>query len=315
MLSLLIIFLFHHVAITWSADTVVRPQISLNWTSQTFIIPPGAFPNDTGAFCGTYSKYYCMHAYETRLPRDAAVQGQYGYGHVQVFPVNQIAQPEDHENREEDGEDDLALEYDYNDLMYDSSLAQSIDTLKAAAIDQCFEIIRPIHREHNNYIGHNGCCQYQCDNYLVHGYERMFLTPQEYVDKLTDYSEENKILNLIEAYYNVRCNRNMITKLGFGKGALVRTNHPFGHMPQRYGFPYVLGTSDDLWVHSFAYHSPQEYLTFWWFKHNIICKDQPWVCNETNAEASTSGASRRDGNAMDEIEEDELAEQLRNELR
>ena len=33
------------------------------------------------------------------------------------------------------------------------------------------------------------------------------------------------------------------------------------------------------------------------------------------AEASTSGASRRDGNAMDEIEEDELAEQLRNELR
>ena len=52
------------------------------------------------------------------------------------------AQPEDHENREEDGEDDLALEYDYNDLMYDSSLAQSIDTLKAAAIDQCFEIIR-----------------------------------------------------------------------------------------------------------------------------------------------------------------------------
>ena len=39
------------------------------------------------------------------------------------------------------------------------------------------------------------------------------------------YSEENKTLNLIEAYFSTRCNRNVITKVGFGKGRLIRTDY------------------------------------------------------------------------------------------
>ena len=43
MLCPLLIILFDRVAITLSADTVVSPQVSLDWASQTFVIPPGAF--------------------------------------------------------------------------------------------------------------------------------------------------------------------------------------------------------------------------------------------------------------------------------
>ena len=48
MISLLLIILSDHAAMALTADTVVNPRVNLNWTSQTFIIPPGVFPNDTG---------------------------------------------------------------------------------------------------------------------------------------------------------------------------------------------------------------------------------------------------------------------------
>ena len=48
MLSLLFIFLFHKVPLTSAVDTIVSPQKDINWTSQTFIIPPGALPKDPG---------------------------------------------------------------------------------------------------------------------------------------------------------------------------------------------------------------------------------------------------------------------------
>ena len=48
MLLLLILFLSNHLVITLSADTVVSPEVNLDWTSQTFVIPPGPLPNDTG---------------------------------------------------------------------------------------------------------------------------------------------------------------------------------------------------------------------------------------------------------------------------
>ena len=35
---------------TLQTDTVVTPQVQLNWTSQTFIIPRGSFPKDTSSF-------------------------------------------------------------------------------------------------------------------------------------------------------------------------------------------------------------------------------------------------------------------------
>ena len=50
----LLIILFDHLAITLSADTVVSPQVSLDWASQTFVIPPGAFHKDIGQFVAGY---------------------------------------------------------------------------------------------------------------------------------------------------------------------------------------------------------------------------------------------------------------------
>ncbi|XP_075263554.1 uncharacterized protein LOC142355206, partial [Convolutriloba macropyga] len=108
----------------------------------------------------------------------------------------------------------------------------------------------------------------------------MFLSPQEYIDKLTDYSEENKTLNLIEAYFSTKCQRNVITRVGFGKGELVRSNHPYGHMPQRRDVPYILDLLGSSVAFLFPYNETEIYLTYWWFKHNIICRDQPWICVE-----------------------------------
>ncbi|XP_075247735.1 uncharacterized protein LOC142340869 isoform X2 [Convolutriloba macropyga] len=88
MLSILLLLLFRHVAITLSADTVVSPKVSLNWTSQTFVFPPGALHTDAGAYCGMYSKYYCLHAYETRLTRFAAIAAHIGASLTQIQQAN-----------------------------------------------------------------------------------------------------------------------------------------------------------------------------------------------------------------------------------
>ncbi|XP_075247717.1 uncharacterized protein LOC142340858 [Convolutriloba macropyga] len=240
------------------------------------------------------------------MKRDAIATHYFGHGYT-YQPIMPTHEPEEGEER-----DDLAIEYDQRDLLRDRNLTESINNVKSVAYKQCFKAIRPIYHLHNSFVGPDECCQNQCDNYLIHGYGRMFLTPQEYIAKLTNYSEENKTLNLIEAYFSFNCNqrRNIITKLGFGKGELVRTNYPFRHMPQRYGYPYLLSSSNDS-AYWFPYSNPGKRLTYWWFKNNFICKDQPWICNV--GEASTGGLPKRDANKG--IDEAQLAEELLNKYK
>ncbi|XP_075247714.1 uncharacterized protein LOC142340857 isoform X2 [Convolutriloba macropyga] len=304
MFCLLLLSLFH---VSSADDTVVIPQVDLNWTSQTFIIPPGVFPKDVGDYCAIYSKYYCLNAYETKTVRDPLETHYFGRG----YTYQPIMPPD---GQDEDGMSDLALEYDQSELVNDGdgTLIQRISTLKSFIYSQCYDATWPMHREHNNFVGLGGCCQYQCDNYLVHGYERLFLTPQEYIDKLTDYSEENKTLNLIEAYFSVNCNhrRNIITKIGFGKGELVRTNYPFGHKPQRFGYPYLLSSSDDSVAYWFPYRNPGSQLTYWFFKNNVLCTDQPWICGISGGDTSRNDTPKRDLKPKREEEEQLLPDDL-----
>ncbi|XP_075247708.1 uncharacterized protein LOC142340854 isoform X1 [Convolutriloba macropyga] len=226
MLSLLFIFLFHKVWLTSAVDTIVSPQKDINWTSQTFIIPPGALPKDPGSHCAAHSRFYCLNAYETTISLEEQQFG-YGYGYQHV----QGDVPE-----EEEEVDDIALEYNKMDVIEDPNLSEYLAAIKSSIFSQCVATIRPIHRFHNIYRGVPGCCVQQCDIYFIHGYQKMFLTIQEYMAKFIDYNEENKTLNLIEAYFSAKCERNVITKLGFGEGVLVRANHPSDHMPQKLSF-------------------------------------------------------------------------------
>ena len=77
-------------------------------------------------------------------------------------------------------------------------------------------------------------------NYFTLGLKNALLTPKEYFDKLTDYSEENKKLNYLMAYYSASCEVNVIIKLGFGIGELQRDTDRFGLSAQRTGIPYQL---------------------------------------------------------------------------
>ncbi|XP_063718739.1 uncharacterized protein LOC134845652 [Symsagittifera roscoffensis] len=98
------------------------------------------------------------------------------------------------------------------------------------------------------------------------------LSPQQYLERLTDYSE-NKRLNYLSAYPNPDLCLNIITEVGFGTGPMKPfLGHPNPHYPLV--FPDMPGVNRVR----FPFHRPENLLTFQWFKHNIMCRGQPWIC-------------------------------------
>ena len=90
---------------------------------------------------------------------------------------------------------------------------------------------------------------------------------------------------------------NMILDVGFGPGNLRRTHH----RSVVEGQPYVIAGRDlgDMGVPGivsqvFEYHRIKEELTFHWFKHNIMCKDHPRIC-----ERGDSSTEKEKGNATE----------------
>ena len=67
---------------------------------------------------------------------------------------------------------------------------------------------------------------------------------------------------------------NIITRVGFGKGH-------FRSIGVRVGRPYVLPlTAENGTTHFFNYKQIKQVLTFDWFKHNVVCRDQVWLCRD-----------------------------------
>ena len=106
--------------------------------------------------------------------------------------------------------------------------------------------------------------------------------------KLFDYSEEGKHLNYILSYYDHKCQVNIITELGFGIGALRRANHMRGMIDERRGIPYMLKIGHE-WTTRIPYENPGDFVTFSWFKTNVVCPDQPWICGNQNNSSSSRG--------------------------
>ena len=103
------------------------------------------------------------------------------------------------------------------------------------------------------------------------------MTPKEYYQKSTDYSEDGKQLNYIMAYYSLECEANIIIKIGFGTGELKRAHNFDGFGDQQPDFPYILKVGHH-WTPKVHYDNPGYFITFPWFKKNVICPDQPWIC-------------------------------------
>ena len=117
--------------------------------------------------------------------------------------------------------------------------------------------------------------------YFNNGYRDALLTPREYLNKLTDYSEEHKRLNYIQSYFSSECSTNIIAKIGFGTGILVRLNVSDVTRFEKHGAPYQLKLGLH-WSPRIPYENPGQFLTFRWFKNKVICKDQSWICNNQN---------------------------------
>ena len=153
-----------------------------------------------------------------------------------------------------------------------------------------------MHRRHNIFYRDGGCCKAQCDLYRRYGFTKMIMPPVEYLSKMVNYTldENNKRLNYIRAFYLPRCRANVVTKVGFGSGELLREDHPYIYSPYMPGVPYVLGHNKRNLTHSIPYGNPADFLTFRWFRRNVICRGQPWICmSQQQGGSSSMNTARR----------------------
>ena len=115
-----------------------------------------------------------------------------------------------------------------------------------------------------------GCCTHQTQTYLKYGrgYE---LSPQDYLERLTNFASRNKGLIHVKSVYVPELCMNVIIKLSFGRGVLMFAGGQHG---QPLG---IYAQSDQRW-HIFDKERVTSYLTFNWFKQNVICVEKPILC-------------------------------------
>ena len=183
-----------------AADIIVYPAVGANWTSTTFLIPIELPGRSFWPVCSKQSKFYCLSSYETDQYNDnPAVE---------------------RDNCFEFGFDVRPRQIEFRNKL-------SVFTINAfLAADAAF---LPMYQKHNFFVKQGyDCCVGQYNSYHHYGLQNLKIPPELYVSKITDYSEDNKSLNLIWSYYLKDCDINIVTKLGFGKGRLVRNHHKSG---------------------------------------------------------------------------------------
>ena len=239
-----LVLLFFLFARSFSDDLVINSTVSAIWTSLTFIIPhetPREYP---WLACKRHSRYYCLYAFETNgRNSDPAYEASFN-----------------------------ALSGSHEELVH---FLHWVDNF---AIDASNDLFKPVYKKLNHYVDlQDGCCFSQYYQYFIYGYTNMLLTTKEYLAKLADYSESSKNLNEIQSYYLPSCRVNIITKLGFGQGTLRRTHHRTGVIRPKKGYNYIIKTGL-TWSARIPYENPEYFITFPWFKNNIMCRERPWIC-------------------------------------
>ena len=104
----------------------------------------------------------------------------------------------------------------------------NVYNLRDTALARCFAVFLDTYFLHNFFVDINGCCFGQSHYYFRVGYKELLMTAEEYYKELTNYSEANKTLNMIWAYYLPDCEKNIISKIGFGVGDLKKFDHAIG---------------------------------------------------------------------------------------
>ena len=233
-----------------ASGIVINSTVNPVRSSLNFLIPIAVPFNHYWPLCKKRSKYYCLTAFVTE-------EDIYN----PAFHVRTIS----------------------GDVVASELFGSHLNMLKRFVREECDDLFESVYEDHNHFVVSEGCCQGQYFYYFTYGFREALLTPMEYLTKLFDYSEEDKQLNYILSFYEPGCHANIITKIGFGIGELKRDNHGNGFRDERHGIPYLLKVGDN-WTPRIPYENPIDFITFSWFKSNVMCPDQPWICqNQRNS--------------------------------
>ena len=225
-------------------DIVVNSSVESNWTSLMFIIPVKIPRNAIWKSCRLNTIYYCSHAfvsYSSSPDRAVEIRGR-------------------------------------NNIQALEPSIEAFRMIKLSACHECQKLLGPVLRDHNLFAYRDGFCASHDYHYFVFGYGLNLWTPRDYYERITDYTD-GKALNFIMAHYSPKCKANIIMELGFGKGKLTVSDHFTSFQPERPGLPYILKVGYQ-WTPKVPYENPEDFITFAWFKKNVMCADQPWICGE-----------------------------------
>ena len=151
---------------------------------------------------------------------------------------------------------------------------------------ECKSVMEEIYLQHNMFpvylqqgSEYDECCDVQCKFiFMTTAGMNSLLPPRLFFSVITDYGNEDKKLSYIDAFYSSECDLNIITAVGFGHGNLNReARWSFGASKPGVAYLFVF-QDEDLQNRMFPYQRIDELLTFTWFKNNVICRAQPWVC-------------------------------------
>ena len=123
-----------------------------------------------------------------------------------------------------------------------------------------------------------GCCDFQKTIYEEEGAEKG-LSPLDYHARIMDFFSHGKQLNFLSTRSDEYCG-NVVAAIGFGTGPFSysrlddRVNADTFHVfPQNLQIPMRL---------SYLFSNLQHLMNvvnFDWFKRNVICIEQPWICS------------------------------------
>ncbi|XP_063728268.1 uncharacterized protein LOC134855635 [Symsagittifera roscoffensis] len=117
------------------------------------------------------------------------------------------------------------------------------------------------------------CCKFQIRTYEMFGQDHG-ISPQDYMNKMTDFSSDGKLLRHLKVRYDDYLCANVI--IGISYGTIRHKITVFGGHPDAtfiVPLPYV-----GHHVITFERSLLKDTLTFDWFKLNVFCPGQPWIC-------------------------------------
>merc|ERR1712150_214174 len=122
-----------------------------------------------------------------------------------------------------------------------------------------------------------GCCHYQSEKYFYRGLSYGF-SPDDYMNKLLNFTVQGKHLQFIKAHYDSFFCLNVINSLTFGNTLPATSNITI--LGGKRGRDYMIPPNGlpPYQIDVFSHLHLNNTLTFFYFKYNIMCRDQPWIC-------------------------------------